>query len=319
MNYSTNNSKNSNTKTRVAYVLSHSFSGSTLLTLMMSTHPEMAGVGELDGINDRILADERASLDYLCSCGAKVLECTFWNELGKRIERRGLVFRHPALGTRFDLTQFRSINKLIRASLRNNTLEAIREWLLHHIPPFSHRFDQVAATNIAAIEEVLAMTGAQVFIDESKNPVRYARLAALPELDVRPIYLTRDGRAVALSVRKRGNKSWAPAIRSWVQINHSILRILNNTKRPWLHIRYEDLCDNPTATLQSIHQFLGITPKSWPPTDSPRPHHILGNDMRVRYNGTIQRDERWLNELNDQELSQFKHIGEPMNTLLGYR
>ena len=42
-------------KPTVGYILSHPFSGSTLLSLMLAAHSEVATVGELVGVNERIL------------------------------------------------------------------------------------------------------------------------------------------------------------------------------------------------------------------------------------------------------------------------
>ena len=155
----------------VGYILSHSFSGSTLLTLALAAHSEIATVGELVGVNPRILADEQAALDYLCSCGDKVAECPFWNELSNHLERKGISFRHPHLGTRFTLSPLPILNKVLVCSLRNQALENVRKWLVQSVPPFRRRFQKIAATNAAAVEEILQITGKRVLVDASKSHV----------------------------------------------------------------------------------------------------------------------------------------------------
>ena len=53
-----------------------SFSGATLLTLLLSAHPEIATVAEMSGLIDSVDPDE-----YLCSCGKKIKCCNFWQAL----------------------------------------------------------------------------------------------------------------------------------------------------------------------------------------------------------------------------------------------
>jgi len=302
----------------VGYILSHSFSGSTLLTLALAAHSEIATVGELVGVNVRILSDEQAALDYLCSCGEKVAECPFWKELSARLERQGVEFRHPRLGTRFTLSSIPFLNQVLVCSLRNQALENVREWLVQSIPPFRQRFKKIAATNAVAVEQVLRMAGKKVLIDESKSHVRFVRLASIPTLNVRPIFLTRDGRGVAMSARNRGVMDFAHAAKSWARFNKNAERMIAATTHACLHVRYEDLCAQPSDTLQKIHRFLGLNPEPWPPPKRLFEHHILGNDMRLRFDGTITFDARWQRELTEQELQIFSQSTGNMNGHFGY-
>lgn len=304
---------------RVGYIISYMFSGSTVLSLMLAAHPEIATVGELIGVNPKILGNKQAALNYLCSCGKKVIECSFWNELSNRLKKRGINFCHPYLGTRFSFSNVSIINSLFTRSMPNNAIQTLRERFVKTIPPFKNQFYKIASVNASSVEEILKMTGKKVLIDESKDHIHFMRLASIQGLDVRPIFLTRDGRGVALSVRNHGIiKDFRHAVKSWIRVNKSALRTITATKRFYLHVRYEDLCAMPSETLQKIHRFLDLDPKPWPPQNLKYEHHVLGNDMRVMFDGVINLDTKWKYEITTQELNYFPKIAGKMIAALGY-
>ncbi|HEV2843921.1 MAG TPA: hypothetical protein VG477_03670, partial [Thermoanaerobaculia bacterium] len=62
--------------TNVVYIMGHGFSGSTLLTFLLGTHPRIATIGEL-GIA-QLAKEQLTPDDYLCSCKAPIRDCDFW-------------------------------------------------------------------------------------------------------------------------------------------------------------------------------------------------------------------------------------------------
>jgi hypothetical protein len=65
----------------IVYILSRGHSGSTLLDLLLSSHPQIQSVGELKQIARRE--------DPSCSCGVeRVRECPFWTDVSERLVRR---------------------------------------------------------------------------------------------------------------------------------------------------------------------------------------------------------------------------------------
>ena len=49
-----------------------------------------------------------------------------------------------------------------------------------------------------------------------------------------------------------------------------------------------------------------------------REHHMLGNDMRLRFDGAIKLDARWRRELTEKELQAFSQNAGKMNRRFGY-
>src|SRR5688572_27934431 len=80
------------------YLTSSPFSGSTLFSFLVNSHPQIATVGEMTG--------PIASQDpdkYRCSCGEKIRECTFWLQITAKMVSRGFVFDPGRFDTRMRL------------------------------------------------------------------------------------------------------------------------------------------------------------------------------------------------------------------------
>ena len=152
-------------KDKMIYISSPSYSGSTLLTILLAEHPGTASIGELK-------ASAFGDLEqYLCSCGERLLDCGFWLELERRVKARVGSFDLRTWGTHFagggPIT-----NKLLAATLRGARFETLRKLATTLLPPVRGRFRQIMALNEAVIDCALEMAGVHAFIEGSKDPIR---------------------------------------------------------------------------------------------------------------------------------------------------
>ena len=82
------------------YITSVAHSGSTLLDLLLSSHSQIAGMGEIKVLSKRVSAAQAAHftnpLDRTCACGVRpISSCGFWkavdgrmrNDAGSRADR----------------------------------------------------------------------------------------------------------------------------------------------------------------------------------------------------------------------------------------
>src|SRR5687768_14901048 len=99
--------------TRLLYITSSSFSGSTLLTFLLAAHPRIATVGELK-------ATSRGDVDkYRCSCGAFIRSCPYWRSLGEELGRRGVPFDVEDFGTHFRFKEAGTLaDRILAAEVR---------------------------------------------------------------------------------------------------------------------------------------------------------------------------------------------------------
>ena len=295
-------------------VACHSFSGSTLLAMLLNAHPEIATVSEMDGPNAR-LVDTKG---YVCSCGQLIRECSFWDQVSSEMQARGYVFSPTDFQVAFGDRGLR--DRLRYGSLGSNPPEAIRDAIEQLIPGHKARLDGLIARNEALVQSVLTVTGKRVFVDTSKNTRRFKYMSRHSSLDVRVVLMVRDARGSVVSQMRHMDRSVAKAAEAWTKGVAGIIRVwkqLPEDKRTV--IKYEDLCRDTQATLQGLYRFFGADPSFEVDLAALPPHHIIGNSTRMRQITQIRLDERWKRVLSPEQLETVRRIAGRQNQGFGYR
>ena len=321
--------------TDLAYILAASHSGSTLLTMLLNSHPDIATVGEL--APGHMEAPDR----YLCSCGRRIKECEFWRTIGVAARDRGLPFRVDDFGTRFCMPESRLATRLLRPLHRGPAMEFIRDAGLRLLTPWPRRFKEIVRANETLIELVMEHYGASVFVDKGNKALRLRFLRRIPSLAIRVIHLIRDGRAVALTYmdpakyadakdeslrggggggdRANERLSMAEAAYQWRRCNeeaeHAMARIDPCRK---MEVRYEDLCADPGAVLRRVSTFVGLDSARYTSDFRTAEHHVVGNGMRLDSAPEIRLDDRWRSVLTAKELNVFDRVAGDLNRRYGY-
>jgi hypothetical protein len=305
----------------VLYITSSSFSGSTLLSFLLNTHPDITTVGEMEGWKD---ADVNS---FQCSCGAVLKTCPYFVKIAGVFEQHHLPFSPNDFGTGYRLVDNTRFNQYLTESLpriRNTRVEQLRDWMLRHMPGFSKQIEQNNRANVLFMQTALALTGSKVFVDADKSPYRMRYLLRLSDINLQPLYLVRDPRGVVTTFME--NRGWdaALAMKVWIKEQLDILRILQEFPHS-IRIYYEDLCEDVNGVLAQIHRFAGVTPQPFSGDFQAAQHHILGNSMRLDRIGKIVKSERWKTKLSagDQETIAriardfiARHHGHPLSDIL---
>jgi len=306
--------------TNLAYILAVSYSGSTLLAMLLGSQPEGTTVGEM-----RVPSLHEPD-SYLCSCGEHIKKCGFWNEVSKRMAKKGI--------SGFDITnaqlsihdaQSAYLRRVLDPLPRGSLLEAARKTALALSPAWPRHLRNVHRRNGALVEVLQEITGTKVVIDSSKIALHLKYLLKSPDLRTKVIHLVRDGRAVTMSMLGHGFKrssrqeSVAAAAFSWRRNNEAAERVLDDLPTSqWRHIAYEELCRQPEETLRGICKFLGMDTGRIVLDFRARQQHILGNDMRLKSGSDIRLDERWRTALTKEDLAAFEGVAGEMNRKYGY-
>jgi len=324
--------------TRLAYILAASHSGSTLLSMLLGSHPQIATIGEMN-LSPRAMGD----LDrYRCSCGQFIRQCAFWQRVSEGMARRGVAFDLARAGTDYRGVESRYAQRLLKPMHRGRSLECIRDMGLSLSPAWRTGLPEIHRRNAALASTIAELAGAQLVIDSSKVGLRLKYLLRNPELDVRVIRLIRDGRAVALTYmnpagfadasdpsrraggtggdRKGERLSMHQAAYQWrrcMEEAEAVLRDMDHSR--WIEVRYEDYCREPGATLQSLHRFLGVEPGRQPKDFRSVEQHVVGNGMRLDTTSEIRLDERWREVLTQSDLRTFDAVAGKTNQRYGYR
>lgn len=321
--------------TQLAYILAASHSGSTLLTMLLNSHPDVATIGEL---SPGYLEDLSW---YLCSCGSSIRECHFWRWVASAVRERGIDFHLEEFGTGFRVPDSRIATRLLGPLHRGPALELLRDVGLRLFSRWPNRVPEIIRTNEILVEVILKYYHARLFVDKGNRALRLKYLLRIPSFDLKVIRLIRDGRGVALTymdpagfadatdpaMRGGGNGgqrenemlSMARAAYQWRRCNDETEHILRRLdKSQWIEVHYEELCENAENAMRRLFKFLGLDPDKRAQEFRTVEHHVLGNGMRLDTTSDIQLDERWRVKLTEQDLRVFNDVAGEMNRRYGY-
>ncbi len=300
-------------RNRLIYILSPSYSGSTLLTFLLARHPEISTIGELKAPHID------TTQTYLCSCGADILECEFWQALTEECRRRGIDFDVSNFATQIrGSTRLR--DRLFAAAYRGTLFETLRAAGIALIPGVRRELDALLRRNFELSQAICRIQGGPVFLDGSKTAIRLRHYIDSHLWDLRVIHLTRDGRGVVGSNMSNLGLDFDTALGRWQHAAAEILRVRARVPRDRLiDVRYEDLCRDPKRELGRITALAGLEDldfdgKRFDKEDC----HILGNSMRLSNVTEIRLDEKWRRRLSETELDRFAESGSALNGRLGY-
>lgn len=259
----------------LAYIAGYGRSGSTLLDIMLGSHPQILSLGEAGSVWDLI------NRQGDCTCGSAFSLCPVWG---------------PAL---FQADEARS-----RSGHVQRQSVSIEGWLRGLFSVKNRqvgRVDAYVTTWLRIATELGKATGARVLVDSSKTSYRFLwRPNALYRhvgLDVRMIHLIRDPRAVVASCLMGqnsrlavGDRSRRPftasiAVLGWIVANLGArmnARLLGADR--YHLVLFEQLTQDPEGTMQELAEFLGVdlTPVSQRIADGedfPVGHLVAGNRM----------------------------------------
>ncbi len=320
----------------VAYILAASHSGSTLLAMLLASHPEACTTGELKATS---LGDPER---YRCACGAPIRRCEFWNAIAASMRERGHAFDITRADTHITAGTTAYERRLLRPLVRRGLAERARDAALHLSPDWRGRLRRFQSVNEALVRSVCERTGARAIVDSSKVGIRLKYLLRNPNLDVRVVRLIRDGRAVALTYTDPDNYADAraahlrgggtggshaderltlqEAAHEWRRSNEEADAILSTVApSAYTTIAYEDLCTNTNAVLAKVWSFLDLAPVALTPGWRMRNPHVIGNGMRFDTTEEVRLDERWKSALDAKALAVFDAEAGALNRMLGYR
>lgn len=306
-----NSIQNNKRQRRLVYIMGPSYSGSTLLTLLLADHPQIATVGELKATSMGDISS------YRCSCGELLTDCSFWSVAQRLMSQQGGKLVLEDFRTHFRDKQHPVADRLLRAALRGPLFEAAREAGFALLPSARKIRDEIARQNQALIEIICTLQHAPIFLDDSKEPIRLKFLLAAGIWDIRVIHLIRDGRGVTNSYMRHNKATMAQAAKEWTHTQQEcdrMSRLLGNNL--CLPVHYENLCREPGKLLDAISHFLSLYPE--PDISSTRIKHIMGNQMRLGSLQDIRLDEKWKQTLSAEDLRIFATTAGKLNRLHGY-
>lgn len=286
---------------KILYVMGSGRSGSTLLDILMGSHPDVVSTGELSH-----LVRSGWSNAEICACGTWVTECLFWSAVRERwIGDIGVDGSEEYVRLQNWMERLRRMPALVKPA-----------W----VHPSERRYCVLTKALVQAIATTSVRT---VVVDSSKSPVRALALSRLKEVQLFALHLVRDCRAVAWSFGKRFEKdpragiqgdqhgipTWRSAV-DWDFVNlqsewvRSQIPSANS-----IRVHYEDLVRDPRTTFQRIGalvgiDFSGVAERVVNGIPVEVGHPVAGNRLRMDRVLRISSDESWrtLMPARDQRL-----------------
>jgi hypothetical protein len=250
-------------KTEIVYIVGLGRSGTTLLDLLLGSHPNLVGLGEIFHFtmpNSKRLSQ---SSKILCSCGQSMEKCLFWGPItvalreanGKSAsEKYGIIFDH-----------------------------------------FSHTFGNNvipidSSKNLEALEVLLTKSGKKI------KPIFMIRDVRGWSTSIRR--LSGDTKSWLLPLKKLSLWQFF----HWYLDNRAMIRFLRNENLPFFKLSYEELSLYPLRTLKKLCEFMEVDYNltNWELSES-NSHNVLGNRMRIDKGGKkdgIYYDNRWFTSKN---------------------
>ncbi len=278
-------------KVRVLYVLSSPHSGSTILGIVLSGHPDVFYAGELFEIPDPAWNPDRS-----CSCGVSAAACPFWTPIREQYEAA-----HPPESRSVDRLEWRAFPRLLLA-----------RW----IPSLAPREYLERVRSLA--KAIAERSGRSIVVDTSKDATRALayELASGPEFDVRFLHLVRDARGVVASrIRREGRVAPGSHPRKGTALRYSLLWAGANVlfslffglrRDRCLTLRHEDVLRDPETALRKLGDLLDVdmgplltrvrAQEGFAPV-----HVVAGNRLRLQGPLRIRKDRAAVPEVSPAE------------------
>ncbi|HZL95751.1 MAG TPA: sulfotransferase [Vicinamibacterales bacterium] len=306
------------------FVCAAGHSGSTLLDLLLGSHPVAMSLGEITQLPKNL------ALNTTCSCGVPIRRCPTWTAVVERLAAQA-IFRRLRndpyalyLGlfeasTVVDTSHQTALRSLYRKVIYAGAYVYWR-WSVAPLAAFARPVARGARNKWRLFDVIAELESKLILIDSSKHYLEAVALYRAAPQRTKVVLLIRDGRAVMYSGLKRG-KSRRAAVDPWLRTYVRAAPLLERSvpSRDLLRVRYEDLTADPARELHRLCQFIGIKFDVDMLEFRAQRHHIAnGNDMRFGKNPSIRTDQTWKSALSAADLAYFEARAGALNRRLGY-
>lgn len=246
----------------IIYIASHGHSGSTLADIMISAHPDIISLGEINmlPIFARMERDVKESMRCACEIPC-VLDCPFWHKVNTVLKKEyGL-----------DLTTL---------DLESDDPRIFKEH------------------NLALFQALAKISGKRCFVDSSKSLKRLLKLRKCDGIELYPVHLIRPPLGLISSLlRKNLSPNIFHAIGVYCAGLFKAFCLLLFFKHKTLY--YDRLVSMPEQTLDRLLSGIGLSynpvQKDW----AAQERHTIGGNGSVKFvkESRLILDNRWKKEL----------------------
>jgi hypothetical protein len=310
---------------QLLYIGSTGYSGSTLLESILGTNSAFVNVGEIC----------KLATWTLCTCDLHTHECSFWQEVLKRLRERT---SNPQTELKeWHIQRGRAPKGVLPFNLHDLFIIAggpSSVGLASLLSGEVREFHQACKRALELYEVIAEVSGAQVVIDSSKDPVLLKHFYATDPARYKMIHLVRDPKATCYSFFKNFARDGvtypsektgrAPTLeetaRFWVNRNKKLeASYWTVPAHQRLLLKYEDLCLKPTETARVLSDFIGREISIPEEIALKEQHAISGNPMRLSQNVIkVKLNEDWDSKMTRDELAMIRQVTSKLAQRYGY-
>ena len=314
---------------KAVYIMSSPRGGSTLLSLVLGRHPEIANLGEVSFIPKLL------SLDELCTCQQQLNHCPEWaNVFQSLANNKKINMASNPYGLHLDDAMkqksgtgkidhnYQTQWRMTRSKIRGGMDSILLKYLQPAGPFLSLPSIKNGADNTLALYQAAAdVWQKSVVVDASKLPRKAIHLYKQSPETVRIIHLTRDSRGVSAS--NKATREIKLTAERWRYYHSMSLDLIDKWVAPE-HVKrfkYEDFVNAPELRLRELCEWLEI-PYSEQALDfdtTIESHSAGGNPTRFKFaDGIRPVDDRWKTVLTEADIEVINSICGDVSRKLGY-
>ncbi len=290
-------------------LLSTSYSGSTLISMLACSHPNVIGFG--DTYNYQFVNLDETS----CTCGAKPsVSCPVRVDLERRMISKGSSFRWLSSNPT-PIPGLLASNKYAATVFRKD------RWLhLCRLVPASVRlrmFNDYYRQNLCFFESLDQLNNKTHYFDGCKSLLRVELLRAIFP-DTKIVHLIKNPKAYLHSFLKREKRDYRAIVKGWVRY-HADARDLGERLGPdsYRLVTFEELTRNPDQVVQSLYRFMGVPERldafdRWVDLGSV---HVVGSRSKNVFRQVEEQQPKWRSELQAAQLDYIDRAVERIDWL----
>ena len=287
------------------FLISNWYSGATVLSILLNNHKLITCNGETFPFYDQ------NPNNLTCSCGNNLSECEFYNFAAK----------HFCANGKYDKTYFVHIpiiyqNKFLQRVFDSFLhLPKLRNTICDFTPDCRNKIDAFIKMHDKFFELACKFNNSSIYLDGAKSIRRVELFAKYGGRPIRIIHNVRDGRKFVASYTRNHNlddKLMPDVAQRWIDYIH-MLDVLKK-RYPNIQvkeIRHEDLCADKASVVNEVCDFLGIENDPNIFNLNEVNYHLLGNDMRHKFDGTIIENNGWKKIYTEDTYNKVTKILEP--------
>jgi hypothetical protein len=276
------------------------YSGATLFAILLARHPDVSSDGEtFPWVTDK---------PVLCSCGKPQIDCPYYREAASHfLSPDGRNWNDRLFTAHPHYSRLELLDKGIGRQWQQGFLRALQHCLRSAVPGWRRLDRDFVNAHLQFVENSLRLRHARVYVDGTKSIRRAVLFAESGRVRLKAIHLVRDGRGFCFSYLKNNKlprTRLALAARKWLGSLRAVDRFRARMPHiPMLSIRYEDLCHDVPATLQRVCDFLDLPYDPALERTEPGNGHLLGNRMRLTFDGRVEQCVGWQHEFTGAEIA----------------